>query len=121
MSIFDQEDKITIENLRKIGFVPSGYFLGYAYMTRIFLAAHPIYTHHIYPFSSTVNWKEKDTNTIEIIRGVRNHYKTKNYNINDIGDLNILLHKEKEWVLEQIANVSFNGNIEYVRNNIKFI
>ena len=52
MSIFDLEDKITIENLRKIGFVPSGYFDGYAYMTHILLAAHPTYTHHIYPFSS---------------------------------------------------------------------
>lgn len=121
MSIFDQEDKITIENLRKIGFVPSGYFDGYTYMTQIFLAAHPTYTHHIYPFSSTVNWKEKDTNTIEIIRGFRNHYNTKNYNINDIGDLNILLHKEKEWVIEQVANESFNTSIEYVRNYIKFI
>ena len=121
MSIFDQEDKITIENLRKIGFVPSGYFDGYAYMTHILLAAHPIYTHHIYPFSSTVNWKEKDIGTIEIIRGVRNHYKTKNYNINDIGDLNILLHNEQEWVIEQIANESFNTSIEYVRNYIKFI
>ena len=121
MSIFEQEDKITIENLRKIGFVPSGYFDGYAYMTRIFLATHPTYTHHIYPFSSTVNWKEKDTSTIEIIRGVRNHYKTKNYNINDIGDLNILLHNEKEWVIEQIANESFNSSKEYVKNYIKFI
>ena len=121
MSIFDQEDKITIENLRKIGFVPSGYFNGYAYMTRIFLAAHPIYTHHIYPFSSTVNWKEKDTNTIEIIRDFRNHYNTKNYNINDIGDLNILLHNEQEWVIEQIANDSYNRSIEFVRNYIKFI
>ena len=69
----------------------------------------------------TINWKEKDTNTIEIIRGVRNHYKTKNYNINDIGDLNILLHKEKEWIIEQIANESFNLCTEYVRNYIKFI
>ena len=121
MSIFEQEDKITIENLRKIGFVPSGYFDGYAYMTHILMATHPIYTHHIYPFSSTVNWKEKDISTIEIIRGVRNHYNTEKYNINDIGDLNILLHKEKEWVIEQIANDSYNGSVEYVRNYIKFI
>lgn len=121
MSIFEQEDKITIENLRKIGFIPSGYFDGYAYMTHILLATHPIYTHHIYPFSSTVNWKEKDISTVEIIRGVRNHYNTEKYNINDIGDLNILLHKEKEWVIEQIANASFNASKEYVRNYIKFI
>lgn len=121
MSIFDQEDKITIENLRKIGFVPSGYFDGYANMTQLFVAAHPIYTHHIYPFSSTVNWKEKNIGTIEIIRGFRHHYKSKKYNINDIGDLNILLHNEKEWVIEQIANESFNASIEYVRNYIKFI
>lgn len=121
MSIFDLEDKITIENLRKIGFVPSGYFDGYAYMTQILLPVHHVYNHYVYPFSSTVNWKEKDIGTIEIIRGVLNDYNTKNYNINDIGDLNILLHNEKEWIIEQIANVSFNGNIEYVRNHIKFI
>lgn len=121
MSIFDQEDKITIENLRKIGFVLSGHFDGYASMTRIFLVTHPIWTHHIYPFSSTVNWKEKDIGTIEIIRGVRNDYNTKNYNINDIGDLNILLHNETEWIIEQIANASFSGNVEFVRNYIKFI
>ena len=121
MSIFDQEDKITIENLRNIGFVPAGCINGYTYMTRIFLAVHPTYTHHIYPFSSTVNWKEKDNSVIEIIRGVRNHYKTKKYNINDISDLNILLHREKEWIIEQIANESFNSSVEYVRNYIKFI
>lgn len=121
MSIFEQEDKITIENLIKIGFVPAGCINGYTYMTRIFLAVHPIYTHSIYPFSSTVNWKEKDIGTIEIIRGVRNHYNTEKYNINDIGDLNILLHKEKEWVIEQIANASFNASKEYVRNYIKFL
>lgn len=121
MSIFDQEDKITIENLRKFGFVPSGHIGGYTNMTRIFLAKHHVITHHVYPFSSTVNWKEKDIGAIEIIRGVRNHYNAKNYNINDIGDLNILLHKEKEWVIEQIANESFNGSIEYTKNCIKFI
>ena len=121
MSIFDQEDKISIENLRKIGFVPSGYFDGYAYMTQILIAAHHVYNHYVYPFSSTVNWKEKDINTIEIVRGVLDDYNTKNYIINDIGDLNILLHKEKEWVIEQIANESFNTSIEYVRNYIKFI
>ena len=121
MSIFDQEDKITIENLRKIGFVPAGYIDGYTYMTRILLAVHPTYTHHIYPFSSTVNWKEKNNSVIEIIRGVRNNYNTEKYNINDIGDLNILLHKEKEWVIEQIANELFTESIEYVRNYIKFI